>query len=92
MRNAFLLLVLVVFVYTANAQFTLRPQAGIENPVTKLSYNGSSYFTPVTSLQLQVGLRADYKFKNGFAPYVGLNTTRQGLSYSFADPENGRTS
>jgi hypothetical protein len=92
MRNAVLLLVLVVFGYAANAQFTLRPQAGIENPVTQVSYNGSSYFRPVVNVQPQIGLRADYKFKPGIGPYIGINTTRQLVSYNFTDPENGNNS
>lgn len=39
MRKTALLLEIAVYGYAANAQFTLRPQAGLENPLTKISHN-----------------------------------------------------
>ena len=91
MRQTALLLVIAVFGYAANAQFTLRPQIGIEDPRTSISYNDLSSFTPVTQFQPQVGLHADYKFKSGFGPYIGLSTNRSSINYSFNDPETGMT-
>ena len=91
MRNALLLLVFVVFGYAANSQFTLRPQAGVENPVTKLSYNDHPYFSPVFQLQPQLSVRADYKFKIGLGPFIGVSTSRSIINYNFNDPEAGLT-
>src|SRR5258705_5011701 len=91
MRNALLLLVFVVFGYAANSQLTLRPQAGIDNPVTKVSYNDHPYFSPLSQLQPQFSVRADYKFKQGIGPFIGLSTSRSVVNYKFNDPENGLT-
>ena len=91
MRNALLLLVFVVFGYAANSQLTLRPQAGIENPITKISYNDHPYFSPLSQLQPQFSLRADYKFKKGVGPFIGVSTSRSIVNYNFNDPENGLT-
>ena len=76
---------------TANSQFTILPQAGFENSNTKISYNNLPYFSPVTQMQPKFGLRADYKFKNGFGPFAGISTSRPLVSYSFTDPEKGMT-
>ena len=38
MRKTVLAMMLVAFAYATSAQFTLLPQIGIENPVTKISY------------------------------------------------------
>ena len=91
MRRAVLVLGLAVWVCAANSQLTILPQAGLENPTTKISYNNLPYFSPVNQLQPQFGVRADYKFKGGFGPFLGLATSRSGVSYNFTDPENGMT-
>jgi len=77
------------FAFAANSQFSLRPQAGLENPKTKVSYNNLGYFSPVNQVLPQFSLRADYKFKSRVAPFVGLSTSRSLVDYSFSDPENG---
>ena len=91
MRQTALLFVIAVLGYAANAQFTLRPQMGIENPVTKISYNDIPSFAPLSQFQPQFGIHADYKFKGGFGPFLGLSTSRSIVSYSFTDPEKGMT-
>jgi hypothetical protein len=94
MRRAVLVLILAAFVTAANSQsgcdrITILPQAGLENPTTKISYNNLSYFSPLNQLQPQLGVVANYKFRNGFGPFVGLSTSRSVVSYNFSDPENG---
>jgi len=91
MRQTALLFVIAVFGYAANAQFTLRPQIGIENPVTKISYNDLPSISPVTQFQPQFGVHADYKFKGGFGPFIGMSTSRSTVEYAFTDPEKGMT-
>ena len=91
MRRAVLVLAFAVCVCAAKSQLTILPQAGLENPSTKISYNNLSYFSPVDQLQPQFGVRANYKFKGGFGPFLGLATSRAGVSYNFTDPENGMT-
>jgi hypothetical protein len=92
MRRAFLVLAFAAWVCAAKSQLTILPQVGLENPSTKISYNNLPYFSPVDQLQPQFGVRANYKFKGGFGPFVGLATSRTGVSYNFNDPENGMTS
>lgn len=91
MRLATLFLCLfVVSGFAANAQFTLTPQMGIEDPTTKVSYNNGAYFVPLQSqLAPRLALKLDYKFKQGHGVFLGLSTTRSGVEYSFISPESG---
>lgn len=96
MRRAVLVLASAACVCAAKSQsdshrITVLPQVGLENPSTKISYNNLSYFSPVDQLQPQFGVRANYKFKGGFGPFLGLATSRSGVSYNFTDPDNGMT-
>jgi len=91
MRCPVLIAVFAGITLTANSQFTLLPQAGFENSNTKISYNNLSYFSPLAQFQPKFGLRADYKFKNGFGPFAGISTSRSLVSYAFNDPEKGMT-
>ncbi len=89
MRKTALLFVIAVYGYAANAQLTLRPQTGIEIPATKISYNNLPSFKPACQSLAQFGLRADYAFKGGIGPFVGLFTHRPSVNYNFTDPEKG---
>lgn len=91
MRRTALLLVIAVYGYAANAQLTLRPQAGIEVPTTKVSYNNLPSFKPECQSAAQFGLHADYQFKGGFGPFVGVFTHQPLVTYNFTDPETGMT-
>ena len=91
MRCLVLIAVFAGITLTANSQFTILPQAGFENSNTKISYNDLPYFSPLAQLQPKFGLRADYKFRNGFGPFAGISTSRPLVSYSFTDPEKGMT-
>lgn len=86
------LLVFVLCGVAANAQkLSLLPQVGLENPLTRVSYNDLPYFTPVANqLAPNFGVMLDYKFKKGgHGPYVGISTTKSGVDYSFSNPETG---
>src|SRR4051794_14424576 len=92
MRPVTLLFLFVVSCFAANAQFTLLPQMGIEDPTTKLSYNNGSYYVPLQSqLAPRFALRMDYKFKTGHGVFLGLATSRSGVQYNFASPEKAMT-
>jgi hypothetical protein len=92
MRRTALLLVIAVYGYAANAQLTLRPQVGFEVPTTKISYNNLPSFKPECQSAAQFGLRADYQFKGGFGPFIGVFTHQPLVTYNFTDPEAGMTS
>src|SRR6266498_5705860 len=92
MRHAALVPMFAALVFAANAQLTIRPQAGFENSNTKISYNNLPYFSPVNQLRPQIGLRGDYKFRNGFGPFLGLSTSSSLVDYNFNDPESGMNS
>ena len=88
-----LLLLFVVSGFAANAQFTLQPQMGIENPLTKITYNNGAYYTPLEAqLAPRLALRLDYKSKLGHGAFLGLATSRSGVDYTFTAPETGMTS
>ena len=74
-----------------NAQkLSLTPPVGFENSRTSITYNNLQSFAPLGGeFNPQVSLRLDYKFKQGFGPYLGVSTSRSGVLYSFSDLENG---
>ena len=77
MRPVTLLLLFVVSGFAANAQFTLTPQMGVENPLTKMTYNGGSSFTPLQcQLAPRLALRADYRTKQGHGAFLGIASSR----------------
>lgn len=81
----------VVMGYAANAQkFTILPQAGFENSLTRISYNDLSYFSPLEAqLAPRLGVRVDYKLKQGHGPFIGLSTSRSVVAFNFSNPETG---
>ena len=73
-------------------QLSLTPQVGFENSRTAINYNNLGSFSPLGGeFNPQVSLRLDYKFKQGFGPYLGVSTSRSVVSYNFSDVENGMT-
>src|SRR5437763_4523218 len=93
MRPATLFLCLfVVSGFAANAQFSLTPQMGVEDPTTKVSFNNGSYFSPLQAqLSPRLALKVDYKFKQGHGVFLGVATSRSAVEYSFTSPESGMT-
>ena len=81
----------IVLGYAMNAQkLSLTPQVGFENSRTSVNFNNLGSFAPLGGeFSPQVSLRLDYKFKQGFGPYIGVSTSRSVVQYSFSDIENG---
>jgi hypothetical protein len=82
----------VLFIASAvNAQrLSLTPQVGFENSKTSVNYNNLGSFSPLRGeFNPQVSLRLDYKFKQGFGPYLGVSTSRSVVSYNFSDIDKG---
>ena len=84
----------ILFIASAiamNAQkLSLTPQVGFENSRTSVNYNNLGSFSPLGGeFNPQVSLRLDYKFKQGFGPYIGASTSRSGVLYNFNEVENG---
>ena len=91
MRSLALSGLFIVSALAMNAQkLSLTPQVGFENSRTSVNYNGLGSFAPLAGeFNPQVSLRLDYKFKQGFGPYIGASTSRSGVLYGFNDIENG---
>lgn len=92
MRTATLTsLLFVAWGYAANSQqLTLLPQVGFENSRTAISYNNLRSFAPLGGeFSPMAALRLDYKFKQGFGPYLTVSSSRSGVLFNFSDPENG---
>ncbi|HMK18959.1 MAG TPA: hypothetical protein VK492_12215 [Chitinophagaceae bacterium] len=91
MRSVVLSGLFIVSAISMNAQkLSLTPQAGFENSRTSVNYNDLGSFAPLGGeFNPQVSLRLDYKFKQGFGPYIGASTSRSGVLYGFNDIENG---
>ena len=82
----------ILFIAAAvNAQkLSLTPQVGVENSRTSVSYNNMGSFVPLNgNFNPQVSFRLDYKFKQGFGPYIGASTSRSVVLYTFTDIDNG---
>jgi hypothetical protein len=82
----------VLFIASAvNAQrLSLTPQVGFENSKTSVNYNNLGSFAPLGGeFNPQVSLRLDYKFKQGFGPYLGVSTSRSVVAYNFSNIDNG---
>ncbi len=90
-KSAIAVLSAVLFICTANAQkLTLLPQVGFEHSITSLNYNNLGSFAPLGGeFSPQVSLRMDYRFKQGFGPYLGVSTSRSVVSFNFTNPETG---
>jgi hypothetical protein len=91
MRSVALSGLFIVFALAMNAQkLSLTPQVGFENSRTSINYNNLGSFAPLGGeFNPQVSLRLDYKFKQGFGPYIGASTSRSTVLYGFNDIENG---
>jgi hypothetical protein len=91
MRSITLSGLFIVSALAMNAQkLSLTPQVGFENSRTSVNYNNLGSFAPLGGeFNPQVSLRLDYKFKQGFGPYIGASTSRSGVLYNFNDVENG---
>lgn len=91
MRSVALSGLFIVSAIAMNAQkLSLTPQVGFENSRTSVNYNDLGSFAPLGGeFNPQVSLRLDYKFKQGFGPYIGASTSRSGVLYGFDDIENG---
>lgn len=92
MRTALLSILLVVFGFKSHAQLRLLPMIGLENSMVCLKYNDQrvkSAFDGV--LSPQISMRMDYTFKKGHGPFIGVNTNRSAMNYSFNNPATGMT-
>src|SRR6187397_1969894 len=91
MRSLALSGLFIVSALAMNAQkLSLTPQVGFENSRTSVTDNTLGSFAPLGGeFNPQVSLRLDYKFKQGFGPYIGASTSRSGVLDSFNDIENG---
>lgn len=92
MRSIALTGILFIAAIATNAQqrLSLTPQVGFENSKTSINYNDLGSFAPLNGeFNPQISLRLDYKFKQGFGPYIGASTSRSVVLYNFSDIENG---
>jgi len=93
MRKYILSLLIAVISLTATSQsLTYQPLVGLENSLSKISYNQAGSFRNLKSLITPtVGLRIDYRFKQLGGPYIGVVSSRPSVEYSFSDPATGKT-
>lgn len=65
----------------SHAQLSLLPQIGFERSGTKLNYNSLS--ATECAAAFRANLRADYRFKSGHGPYVGIGTSPAQTNFRF---------
>ena len=91
MRSVALAGLFIVSSLAMNGQkLSLTPQVGFESSKTTVNYNSLGSFAPMGNVvSPQLNLRLDYKFKQGFGPYIGASTSRSGVLYNFNNLETG---
>lgn len=94
MRKYTLSLILAAVTFTATSQsFTYQPIVGIDNTITKISYDQPGSFQKLKSfVSPSVGLRMDYRTKQGSGPYLGIISSRPSVEYVFTNASTGKTS
>lgn len=83
---------LVVFVYTANAQFSIQPQIGLENTRTAVKYNDQSVVPVGMQFSPMFAVQMDYKSKQGHGAFVGVSTSSPAIDFQFSDLQTAATS
>ena len=91
MRATFTFL-LVVFVFTANAQFTIQPQIGLQNSRTSIKYNDQSFMPVATQFFPLLALRMAYNSKQGHGVFLGVSTSSPAIDFKFSDLQTAATS
>jgi hypothetical protein len=87
--SAFTAILLLLTSLYAYSQFTLLPQIGLERAKTTIEQNDLFQFSPLGSKSnFRINLRADYKFKGGHGPYIGVGTAPSVVQVEFNDPVN----
>jgi len=85
---AFPCLLFLLIGLAANSQFTLLPQIGFEQSRTTVEYNEEDEFKPLgTQGNLKANLRADYRFKKGHGPFIGIASSPAIVKINFTGPE-----
>lgn len=80
---------LLLLAGTVNAQFSLLPQVGFERTNTALQYNNLSSFSPLGGqATFKANLRADYRFKKGHGPFVGIGTSPAVVAVDYTSPSD----
>jgi hypothetical protein len=86
---ALMLFLLCGITTTALAQLSFLPQLGFENSKTLMQVDNGSSFSPAgINANFRANLRIDYKFKQGFGPYVSIGTAPGTIAYSFSEAAN----
>lgn len=72
---------------TLQAQFSLLPQIGFDRAKTTLNQNDLYQFSPLGSkTNFKANIKADYRFKGGHGPYIGIGTAPSLIQIEFTDP------
>ncbi len=87
MRPVLLLLLFAVSGLSVNGQFSLKPQAGFENSFTKVRINNLPEFSIPSQLTPRLGVKLDFKTKQGHGAFAGVSTSRTLVAYDFTNPE-----
>lgn len=84
--------VLVVFVFAANAQFTIQPQIGLENSRTSIKYNDQSFVPASMQFSPLLAVHLAYSSKQGHGVFLGVSTSSSAIDFKFSDLQNAATS
>ena len=92
MKNAITLLFALI-TYSANAQFTLLPQIGMESSRTTIKSSEFAAFSP-KGMQFAplLAARLGYSSKSGHGAFLGVATSSPSVQFNFTDPQTARSS
>lgn len=84
-------LLFAALAFSANAQFTLLPQAGIDQSKATIQSNDFSALSKAMTSP-QVGLRLSYTAKTGSGAFFGISSGSPATEFKFNDPQTASTS
>ncbi|HYH14682.1 MAG TPA: hypothetical protein VD794_05670 [Flavisolibacter sp.] len=74
---------------TANSQWSILPQVGIEKLNSSLHVNGAKVISSLDgNSSFKAALRSDYRFKGGHGPYVSVGSSPSAIQLNFSNPES----
>jgi hypothetical protein len=91
MKPAAITGIFMLLTVCVHAQLTLMPQAGFERTPTRVTYNTVVNFTPSIQTDFKGALRLDYRFKQGYGPYIAIGTSPAVVNITFDNPASAMT-
>lgn len=82
-------IVLLLLASKGYTQFSILPQIGFDNTKASVKANNQAFFSPLGyQSNLKATIRADYRLKGGYGPFIGLSTGPAAVQIKPANPSD----